>query len=167
MRRAIVSVFALVAVWRRSRFGMRQRLFGAQTSTPPPTGQGFVGTWPGLPRSSPATRRAFRLATWFSDGTINHLRPAITPAPAGAPNKYVFNSMAQGTWYATGDNTATATFSWLRSDENGTYLGMTTIRLNSTLSADGQSFHMSRKSSSPMRPERWSPRSRPAVTALG
>jgi hypothetical protein len=140
MRRATICSFMVVAVLAVISLWNAPAGVGAQDSSSNAMGHGFVGTWQvaQIVAGKPA---GIRLATWFSDGTIITSGPTISPAPAGAPNKFVYNSMAQGTWYPTSDTAATATFSWLRSDENGTFLGMTTIRLNSTLSADGQSFH--------------------------
>jgi hypothetical protein len=130
----LVLVMGLLAI------GVSSRVGNAQTGTPPAAGKGFVGTWQvaGTVAGKPT---GFRFATWLSDGTLFTTGPVVTQAAPGSPNKLVYNSTAHGEWYATGPNTATATFSWMRSDENGNFLGTTTIHLNSTLAADGQSFH--------------------------
>lgn len=142
MKRTINAPLSLALVLIIGLFcgGLATRVGHAQTGTPAPNGQGFVGTW--LVAQIVAGKPAgVRYATWLSDGTLFTTGPVVTQAAAGSPNKLVYNSTAHGEWYSTGPNTATATFSWMRSDENGKFLGTTTIRLNSTLSADGQSFH--------------------------
>ena len=142
MKRVITSASTCLAILLVGMLAVvtTSRLGSAQTGTPPATSQGFVGTWEvaQIVAGKPA---GIRFATWFSDGTILTTGPAVTAAAPGAPNKLVFNSTAHGEWYSTGPQTATATFSWMRSDENGKLLGMTTIHLNSTLGADGQTFH--------------------------
>jgi hypothetical protein len=110
---------------------------GAQASSS--SGQSYVGTWQVIQIVNGKTS-GIRLATWYSDGTILTSGPVVTAAAPGSANKLVFNSTAHGVWRSTGPATAAATFSWLRSDENGKYLGMTTIQLTSTLAPDGQSF---------------------------
>lgn len=131
MRRTTIALFVglLVAV---AGFG------GVASSQE--SGADPVGSWrmmglgaPGTPDEDPI------LATFAADGTAIVSSRAVRPALPGLPFSYTYFSTGNGVWEATDDGQVSFTVMHIRTDETGTYRGMTTFSGILTISADGQS----------------------------
>lgn len=111
----------------------------AQDATPAVQGQSVVGSWRvTVNDESGLTHPA--LITFAADGAATVSEPPLLPAPPGAPFQQIQFSGGNGVWASIDDDTAAITFDLLAADENGTPLGVFTVRGNLTLIADREQF---------------------------
>jgi hypothetical protein len=108
----------------------------AQTESPPPSDQGFVGAWH-LATETPfgASQSLF---TIMADGTVVFSDRPVFPGNEGFPN--TFFSAGHGAWEQTGPTTAAATWLFFMTDGEGNFLGVITDSAEMTLGADGTSW---------------------------
>jgi hypothetical protein len=108
----------------------------AQTESPPPAGQGFVGAWH-LATETPfgASQSLFTVNT---DGTVVFSDRPVFPGNEGFPN--TFFSAGHGAWEQTGPDTAAATWLFFMTDGEGNFLGVITDSVEMTLGADGNTW---------------------------
>lgn len=111
----------------------------AQDGTPPPEGQGFVGSW--LMTISAADGAPFLgLATFSADGTVVASPHPVALPPPGGPGVVTFWSAGHGASETTGPDATIFTFVALIADGQGSPVGTVTIRGSLELGADGQTF---------------------------
>lgn len=108
---------------------------GAQGGTPTPPGHAVVGAWQ-ITVSSPAFPPSPSLVTFTTDGTVLVADPPVT---VEGPGRVAFVSAGQGSWQATGPDTAAFTFAELVAGPNGALFGSETVRGTATVATDGQS----------------------------
>ena len=109
---------------------------GAQSSSPAPAGQGFVGAW------HLATETPFgasqSLITLSGDGTVMFSDRPVYPGSAGFPSTHF--SAGHGSWEQTGPTTAAATWMIFMTDGDGNFLGIVTDSAELTLGPDADSW---------------------------
>ena len=134
--RRVPFLAALLAVAAAVVLGSTQLRTGAQTGTPAPTDQGYVGAWR-LTFDTP-TGPSQSLLTVMADGTLLFSGRPVSPAAGGFP--VIFSSAGHGAWHHTGPTTAAATWVGLVTDGEGTLLAAVTDSVEATLDTDGNSW---------------------------
>lgn len=104
-------------------------------STPP----GPAGVWrtTGAPAAGQSLPGVIVLA---ADGHASYTGLPVQPAASTAPNRLIYSSPGQGVWAATGNGTIALELVVVQADENGEYIGTTTLRGTGQVSADGQTL---------------------------
>jgi hypothetical protein len=128
---ALLTVAAAAVV-----LGSAQLRTGAQTATPAPAHQDFVGAWR-LTFNTP-TGPSQSLLTVMADGTLLFSGRPSSPAAGGFP--VIFSSAGHGAWHQTSPITAAATWVGLVTDGEGTFLAAVTDSVEATLDTDGNSW---------------------------
>ena len=134
--RRVPFLAALLAVAAAGVLVSAQLRTHAQTGTPAPADQGFVGAWR-LTFDTP-TGPSQSLLTVMADGTLLFSGRPVSPAAGGFP--VIFSSAGHGAWHQTGPTTAAATWVGLVTDGEGNFLAVVTDSVEATLNADGNSW---------------------------
>jgi hypothetical protein len=108
----------------------------AQSGTPSPAGQGFVGSWR-LTFDTPLGPSQ-SLLTVMADGTVLFSGLPVKPAAGDVPVTFI--SAGHGAWRQTEPATAEMTWEGFVTDAQGNFLAIATDSVEATLADDGNSW---------------------------
>jgi hypothetical protein len=138
-RRAIGVVVLVVAV--AGLFGMGQRAeLSAQEATPMASGHPLVGSWNvTIAFEGTSTVKLPSLITYTAEGTVLVANAGQLPLSL-SPASGLFFTEGHGTWRATGERTADATFVFLILDQTTGLAATSTTRTSVAVDASGNAY---------------------------